>query len=161
MLDLDMTEALLTALLLGTVQILTFSAAFLIIRRAINQKQAEIEARIEETVRQWIEPQGEGKMSRLAEILARSGEVVGQAAARTIMTNLYTDKGHAVKAANGLVDEITGAQNPLLGLLQGGKRGKGAAIAKLAELLMPMLQGKQNGGGQSPPDDVENRIGRG
>jgi hypothetical protein len=156
-----MTDVLWTALILGFVQFLGFFTFSLMIRRIINAKQAELEARAEETIRHWVEPQEGNKPSRFAEVLDMAGAVVGQAAARSIVASLMGSKGKALQEAGGLVDQMTSEQNPILGLLQGGKRGRGTALTKLAELLGPMLQSKMNGGGQAPTEDVSSRIGRG
>jgi len=118
-----------------------------VIRRIIDQKQADIEAKIAELSATWLEPAGEGKSSRLAEVFDLAGKTVGSAAARSIMQNLKSDEGHVAMVANGLADEIQGKQNPLLGLLAGRKRGKGAAVMKLAEMLGPMIQNMGQGGG--------------
>jgi hypothetical protein len=140
-----MDSVIIAAILLGIVQIIAAYGLSLLIRRTINEKQAQLEARAEEAIRKWVEPQGEGKPSKLAEVLDVGGAVIGAAAARSIMGALGAEKSHTARAANDLADQIQGEQNPILGLLAGGKRGKGAAIAKLAQMIGPMLA-KQNGG---------------
>lgn len=137
-----MSSMIVAAILLGVCQIIGFLGLSLLIRRAINAKQREIEARAEAAMREWLEPKAEGKPSRFAELLDAGGTIIGAAAARSIMSALSADKSHAARVANGLTDELQGAQNPILGLLAGGKRGKGAAIARLAEVLGPMLVGR-------------------
>lgn len=110
------------------------------INRVIDRKQAEIELKIYTLVNEWISSPSEGKPSKLAEITAAAGTVVGQSAAHSIMQSLSTQQSHVTTLAQNVTGEIESQQNPLLAILQGGKRGKGAAVLKLAQLLAPMLQ---------------------
>jgi hypothetical protein len=139
-----MDSVIVAAILLGICQIAGFYCLSLLIRRAINAKQAEIEARAEAALHKWLDPGPDGKPSQFAEVLDVGGSIIGAAAARSIMASLMAERSHTARAANGLSDEIQGAQNPILGLLTGGKRGKGAALAKLAQVLGPMLAGAGN-----------------
>jgi len=139
-----MDSVIIAAVFLGICQIVGFYCLSLLIRRAINAKQAELEARAEAALHKWLDPGPDGKPSQFAEVLDVGGSIIGAAAARSIMASLMAEKSHTARAANGLSDEIQGAQNPILGLLAGGKRGKGAALAKLAQVLGPMLAGAGN-----------------
>jgi hypothetical protein len=106
---------------------------------------------------EWLE-HAEGQPHKLSQAIEAMGAVVGSAAARSIMASLNADASHAARAANIASDGIEGARNPLLGLLAGGKRGKGAAVLRLAELLGPML----GSGGNREADNhsIADRIGR-
>jgi phage-related protein len=99
-----------------------------------------------ELAHDWTDQPAPDKPSKLAEVAETLGAVVGSAMARSIMASLSADKSHASRVANGLTDELQGAQNPILGILQGGKRGKGAAIARLGQMILPMLSGKMGQG---------------
>ena len=143
------------ALLLAFCQIVTVFGACLLLRRWINAKQAEIEAKAERALREWIESPKEGEPSKLAVMLDAAGAVVGSAAARSLMASFKQQSSSAAQVANGASDMLQAQQNPLVGLLAGGKRGKGAALLRLAELLGPMLGGKSgnhsgDSGGSSP-----------
>jgi ApbE superfamily uncharacterized protein (UPF0280 family) len=92
-------------------------------------------------VRSWEQSEEEGKPSKLAVSLDAMGTVVGAAAARSIMASVQAEQSHMAKVANGVSDELQGQANPIIGLLAGGRRGKGAAILKLAQILGPMLAG--------------------
>jgi hypothetical protein len=144
-----MDNVVIAALLLGLSQILAVLALSRMIRRIINAKQAELEARAEAAMHKWLDAQEGGKPSKMAEVLDAGGTVIGLAAARSIMGALSAEKSHTARAANGMTDEIIGGQNPILGLLSGGKRGKGAALARLAEVLGPMLMGGNKNGGDN------------
>lgn len=135
---------LLPVVLLALTQVLCFAGLAVFLRWLLNAKQREIEQKLDAAMRQWLESPEEGKPSKLAELLYTAGQVVGQSAANSIMRSLDSDKGHIARVANGVADGIEGSQNPILGLLSGGKRGKGAAVKRLGELLMGMFSG---GGG--------------
>jgi len=141
-----MDNIIVAVLLLGFCQLVGCYCLSLLIRRAINAKQAEIEARAEAALHEWLDPGPDGGASKGAKVLDAAGAVVGSAAARSIMSALNAEKSHTARAANGLSDVIQAEQNPLLGLLAGGKRGKGAAIAKLGQLLQGMYSGGNSGG---------------
>jgi len=155
-----MDSVIVAAIFLGICQLVGFYCLSLLIRRIINEKQAEIEARAEDALHKWIDAQPEGKPSKLAELLDVGGAVIGSAAARSIIAALGAQESHAARAANGLTDEIQGGQNPIMGLLSGGKRGKGAAMARLAQIIGPMLQGNHDNSGTAG-GSVRDRIGRG
>lgn len=157
-----MVYVLIAVALLALSQALTLGLGLLVLRAWARGQKRQLEAQLHS----WLEPQGQDrdKPSKLAEALATGGEIIGAAAARSIMASLNADKSHVARVANGLSDELQGQQNPILGLLAGGKRGKGAAIARLGQMLLPMLGG---GLGQGPNtqhgdsgDDVAGRIGK-
>jgi hypothetical protein len=152
---------LLAFCLIGIAQIVTIIGACLYLRRVLEHKQAEVEDKLTASLRSWIEPQGEGKLSKLAELMDLGGTVIGAAAAREIMMSLNADKGHALKAGNQIADGLEASANPLLGMLRGGKRGKGAALARLAEMLGPMLASQFNAGGNGNKPSVADRIAKG
>lgn len=110
----------------------------------ISREKHQLHQSFHEAVSEWFVAE-EGKPSKFAEVLDAAGSVVGSAAARSIMASLNAGKSHAVRLANGMVDEVEAQQNPLLGLLGGSKRGKGAGLAQLVQLLGPMLA--RGGGG--------------
>jgi hypothetical protein len=99
---------------------------------------------IEEKLREWF-TSAPGEPHQAAKVLDAAGAVIGHAAARSIMANLSQQAGAVANVANGVSDQLQAQSNPLVGLLTGGKRGKGAAIMRLAELLGPMLQGGNHG----------------
>jgi len=135
------------AVLLSICQIVSIFGACLVLRHVINAKQAEIEAKVERALREWVESPEPGKPSKLALVLDSAGAVVGSAAARSLMASMKQDVSSVAHVANGASDLITAQQNPLVGMLTGGKRGKGAALMRLAELIGPMLGGKGSGNG--------------
>lgn len=130
-------------------------------RHLLNVKQAEIEQRAEAVVREWFTPPGEGQPHKAAQVLGSLGEVVGRSAAQSIMASLSADRSHVARAANSAVDEITAAQNPLMGLLSGGKRGKASAVAQLAGLLGPMLSGGNGQNTGAAVKSVRDRLQKG
>jgi hypothetical protein len=139
---------ILAAVILALTQILTGILVCWWIRRTIAAKQAEIS----QIWLDLIEQPDPTKPSRLALFVDTCGATIGSAAARSIMATLSTADGHAARAANTASDLIQAQNNPIMALLQGGKRGKGAAVMRLAELLGPMLMGK-NGTPPTPPED--------
>lgn len=112
----------------------------------LEAKQRALEERINDVIREWAEPGPNNTPSKVAEVLDSAGVIVGNSLARTIMASLRTDSSHVARQANNAADLVQAQQNPILGLLAGGRRGKGAAVARLAELLMPMLTRASNGG---------------
>jgi hypothetical protein len=157
-----MDNIIIAATLICICQLVGFYGLSILIRRIIDAKQAELEARAEEALHKWVDLQEGDKPSRFAELLDTGGSVIGAAAARSIMGALHAGNSHAARQANGIAEEIEGNQNPIMGLLAGNKRGKGAALMRLAELLGPMLKGN-NGASSAPPDggSVRNRLNRG
>jgi len=155
---------IIAAVLLGICQIIGFLGLSWLLRMYFDHKQAEIERRIDATLREWFTPEHEGEPHKAAKALSAMGEVVGAAAARSIMASIAADRSHVARAANGAADELQGVQNPILGLLSGGRRGKGAALAQLAAALGPMLGGGNggNGGNGSNPGgkSVRERLQR-
>lgn len=115
------------------------------VRWLVVREKREIHDRLQALAAEWVTPPAEGQPHKLAQLISAAGEVIGASAARSIMASLNADKSHVARVANGLVDEAQGAANPLLGLLAGGKRGKGAAMARLVEMIGPMLAGQSHG----------------
>jgi len=146
---------IIEAIILGLCQIVTFVGLSCLFRMWADRKQAEIEQRIDAALHDWCDQLEEGKPSKLALAADAVGETVGAAAAKALMRSLKVDNSHVARVANGLSDEVQAEQNPLLGLLAGGARGKGAAVMKLAGLLGPMLAGR----GSSGPDTGTNGHG--
>lgn len=104
-------------------------------------------------------PDEEGKPSKAALFVEMVGDVMGRSMAHSIMASLGSEKGKVARLANSFVEEGQTAQNPLLRLLSGGRRGKGAGLASLVELLVPMLANKL----QSPSSgngDWVSKIGK-
>jgi len=151
-----MSTAIVAALVYSFCQVLIFGALVLCLRAWAAHKQAEIEHRIDAVLRDWFTPEAEGEPHKAAKAVAAMGEVVGAAAARSIMASLSADRSHVARAANGAAEELQAVQNPVLGLLTGGRRGKGAALRQLAAALGPMLAGGGIGG---PPDNGSNPGG--
>jgi len=148
----------LTVLLLCGCQVLCTLSFCLFIRHVINAKQEEIEQRASDALRDWLTAE-EGKPSKAALVIDKAGQVIGSAAARSLMASLQVEKSHVARVANGISDEIQGAQNPILGLLAGGKRGKGAAVMQLAGLLQGIL-GKTAPAGGNGHNDMANMTER-
>jgi hypothetical protein len=149
-----MVTMVMCTILLCVAEIVGFVAFAWLIRMYADRKQAEIERRIDTVIHAWGDPQGEAhdQPSKLAQLLDALGAVVGLAAARSIMGALSTQDGHLARQANNLADQVVAQQNPLLGLLSGGRKGKGAALRHLAEVLGPMLMGS-GGNHKSGPSD--------
>lgn len=153
---------IVAAILLGVCQIITMLGGVLLLRRLINAKQAELEEKAERALRDWVESPEAGKPSKLAVTLDAAGAVIGSAAARSLMASLKQDASAQAHVANGMVETLQAQQNPVLGLLAGGKRGKGAAVMRLAELLGPMLAGAGKGNGAtSEGRSVHDRLQKG
>jgi len=144
---------LICLILLVFCQLCATLSAFWLLPRYLNRKQAEIEAKAEEVVRSWAESPKPGEPSKIALLLDSMGTVVGSAAARSLMLHLNQTVSSTAMVANGESAPLQAQQNPLLGLLMGGKRGKGAAVMRLAELLGPMLM-KGNGTGAPGPSQT-------
>lgn len=129
-----------------------FAAAFcalLLVRRYIRRRESEIRDQLLSAAHEWIDPQGENadQPSKLADAIAQLGEIMGRAAARSLMSQLAASNSHAAKVAGGISDTVEAQTNPL-GLIAGAvTRGKGGGIARLAQLLAPMLGGL---GGSGP-----------
>lgn len=155
---------MIAVLLFGVTEVLCTLCLCLWLRHILNAKQAEIEEKAEQALRDWVQPQEGNKPSKLAEMLSATGSVIGSAAAQSIMASMSASNSQAARQANGLADEALARKNPALGLLTGGKRGKGAAIMRLGELLGDMFNGAggapSGNGGNPSSDDVADRIGR-
>ena len=128
--------------------------ACLLLKRILNAKQAEIEAKLENALRDWTEAQPDGKPSKLGLMLDATGAVVGSAAARSLMATMKQSAGADTHLANGVSDQLQAESNPLLGLLANTKRGKGAALMRLASLVGPLLN-------PSGPSQAEGKNGQG
>jgi len=135
------------AIILGLCQIFAAVTTVVLFRRILDRKQAEISEQIEAAIREWIEPGPDNTASKLASTVDMVGAVVGSAAARSIMAHLKQENAAVANVANGISDRIQGQTNPLMALLSGGKRGKGAAVQRLTEMLMPLFAGGLGGGG--------------
>ena len=144
---------ILALIFLGLSQIISVLLAYRLFTRYISKKQAEIQEQVLDSLHRFVDSPGEGKPSQFAIILDSAGVVVGGAAARNIMKSLGGADGHAGNVASGIAGELQAQVNPLVGLLSGGRRGKGAAMMRLAELLGPMFNRNApgaNGGGDPP-----------
>lgn len=150
---------LLVAILFGIIQILCCVSFCVFLRWFFNAKQAEVESRLETAFREWVEQPEPGKPSKLAETTAAVGAVIGQAAAQSIMASLNAERSHLARVANGAADELQGQQNPLVALLAGGRRGKGAAVLRLAEMLGGMV-GRNHNGSSTDGESVRERFNR-
>jgi hypothetical protein len=78
------------------------------------------------------------------------GTVVGSAAAKSLMASLKQTAGATANVANSVSDQLQAQGNPLLAMLTAGKRGKGAAVLRLAEMLGPMFAGKNGHSAEEP-----------
>jgi hypothetical protein len=152
---------IIAAILLGICQIVTVFGACWMLRRFFNAKQAEIEAKAEAALRSWIELQGENhdQPSKLALVLDSAGAVVGSAAARSLMASLKQSTSAPAQVANGIAEPMLAQQNPLLAMLTTGKRGKGAAVLRLAEMLGGVLgKPSDSGNGSHAQGSVRDRL---
>ncbi len=147
----------IAAILLGVCQILCTFCWCLFIRHVINAKQAEIEARAERALREWVESPGEGQPSKLANLVDVMGATIGSAAARSLTASVKQQSSSVAQVANGAADMLQAQTNPLAALISGGKRGKGAAVMRLAQLLGPMFMG---GNGNHGTTDASGYTGR-
>jgi hypothetical protein len=141
-------------ILLGIAQITVTIGVIFAARRYIEDKQAELEERATLILADWFNPASPTEASKMAALLDAAGAIIGGAAARSIMGSLGQRDSSVAKAANGAADEIEATQNPLMGLLGKSKRGRGAAVARLGQLLLPMLS---NIGGNGKAND---RMGK-
>lgn len=125
----------------------------------IGREKRRLSDRLDALQHEWFD-HPEGQPHKAAQVIDAAGAVIGSAAARSIMASLGADASHAARAANGAADMLQAQQNPLLGLLAGGKRGKGAAVMRLAEMLGPMLSGGGNHNGNGAPPGGAEYTGR-
>jgi len=150
-----------TIIISSLCQISALVCALLLLKYYVEAKQADLERRAQLALREWLEAPEEGKPSKAALLVQAVGEIVGTAAARSLVGTVTAQESHVARGANTAADLLQAQQNPLLALLKGGRRGKGAAMEHLAELLGPMLQnmGKsRDNGGQASLFDV-NKYG--
>jgi hypothetical protein len=152
---------IIAAVLLGICQLVTSIGLALLFRQFFNTKQAEIEQKAEAAFRAMIELQGENhdQPSKLALMLDSAGAVVGAAAARSLMASLKQTTSATAQVANGITEPMLAQQNPLLAMLTTGKRGKGAAVLRLAEMLGGVF-GKpiDSGNGSHAQGSVRDRL---
>lgn len=141
---------IVAVILLAVCQLAGGILAGILVSRKLDRIRTETRTELLRILTDWTHQPEAGKPSKAAELVDMIGAVIGSAAARSIMGSLKADDSHAAAAANRIADGIQGHQNPLLGLLTGGKRGKGAAVARLAEMLGGMLGGSGAGGAQLP-----------
>jgi hypothetical protein len=132
---------ILGLILLSVCNLLAPIGAFFMFKRYLDHKQAAVEAQLRAVVLDWIQPTEDGKQSKFAEMLDAGGAIVGRAAAKSIMLQLNQANTSVTQTANGIADPLEAHSNPIAALMSGGKRGKGAALARLAQLLAPMLTG--------------------
>lgn len=141
-------------IILGVVlgQLLATLAGFLALRWYVDGQRRALMAKVHDlTAADGEHP------SQLAQFIDLAGETVGRAAARSIMQQIGTANSHAAKAANGMMAEVQ-PQNPLMAMLGGAKRGKGAGIMQLAQILGPMLSGGTPSNGNSSGESVADRY---
>lgn len=165
-----MDQSILIALVL--LVFCQFAAALMLaflVKRALDRLRSDVESKISAAITDLVEQPEPDQPSKLAQLADLIGACVGSAAARSIMASLNADKSHAARAANGAADVLEAQANPLLALLAGSKRGKGAALMRLAQQLGPMLTGKGTGvqlplasgsNHGSGPGDIADRISR-
>lgn len=144
---------ILAIVLLAICALLSPFASLYLLKRYAESKQAEIEARIEDAIHVWIDKSPDGKSSKLAEAAEALGTVIGQGAARSLMTSFAQAKSSEGVVANTMADGLQVQQNPLLALMTNTRRGKGAAVERLVGLLGSMFSGggPKNGGHSDTP----------
>lgn len=130
--------------LLGICQIAAIMGGIVLFKRVLDAKQAEIEYKLAAALKDFTDVQPDDQPSKLAILLDATGAVIGSAAARSLMASLKQVQSADAHVANGVADQLQADQNPILGLLTSGKRGKGAALMRLATLIGPMLTGAGN-----------------
>lgn len=130
---------ILAIILVGVCQIMAIFCVGFLLRRYVENKQREYAEKIETAIRDLVEPGPDGKPSKLADMLAMMGAVVGSSAARSLRAALQQQQSAVAQVANGAADELQGMDNPLVGLLTGGRRGKNAAVQRLGAMLMQMF----------------------
>jgi hypothetical protein len=138
---------LIALVLLIVCQITVPIGAAIALRRWAERKQAEIEQRIEAAVHEWTDAPGPGLPSKAAETVSLCGEIIGRSAAKSIKQSFTQESTALTQVTNGIVEPIEAQANPLITLMTGGRRGKNAAIFRLAQILGPMLGNKGGGNG--------------
>jgi hypothetical protein len=144
---------IIAAVLLGICQFASAFTLFLLFKYLMESKQRQLERRLEQAIKEWTYQPEADKPSKLAVLVDSVGAVIGSAAARSLMASVKQQSSSVAQVANGLSDQAQAQINPLAALVSGGKRGKGAALLRLAEIIGPMLskQSGSNGSGESLP----------
>jgi hypothetical protein len=142
-------------ILLALCTLLAPFGAFFVFRLYLNRKQAEIEGRLEDLARVWLVPPAPDQPHKLAEAVNQVGLIIGSAAARSLLASVKQDASSVAQVANGISDGVEAQHNPLKALISGGKRGKGAALLRLAELIGPMIS---HPGGNRQPDNGASSV---
>jgi hypothetical protein len=144
---------IIAAVLLGICQFASAFTLFLLFKYLMESKQKQLERRLEQAIKEWTYQPEPDKPSKLAVLVDSVGAVIGSAAARSLMSSMKQQSSSVAQVANGLSDQAQAQINPLAALVAGGKRGKGAALLRLAEIIGPMLskQSGSNGSGESIP----------
>lgn len=140
---------IVAAILIGLCEFLGFVGLYILFTRWAERKEAQIRAEIDQQLKLWFVPEAEGQPHRAAQLLGSMGDIIGRSAAHSIMATFSAERSHVARAANAALAEAEAQQNPLLNLLSGGRRGKGAAIAQLAQLLAPMIRSVGSGNGDT------------
>ena len=151
-------DIIIAAIMVSLAQIMSFVAFGWLLRVWADRKQAEIERRIDTAIRSWVEPPEEGKPSQVALVMQEAGTVIGQAAARSIMATFGAEASHEARVANGASEVLEAQANPLMSFLAGGRRGKGAALQRLTQLVMPLLTKAGNHGTESGREKRPNKY---
>lgn len=125
--------------LLSICQFVMLLCAGVWIQRILDRKILEVRNQIQGAIEDLVTAPAPDQPSKLAQLLDLAGSVVGSAAARSIMASLAADKSHAVRVANSASDELEAQQNPIMSILAGTKRGRGAGLLRLAGLLGGIL----------------------
>jgi hypothetical protein len=121
-----------------------------LLKRYFERKQAELTAQVTDLARDFLAPPAEGQPSKFAIAIDSAGTIIGSAAAKSLMATMAQSNSAVANVANGITGQIEAERNPLKTLVSGGKRGRGAALTRLAEMLMPMLLSGRNGGSPTP-----------
>jgi hypothetical protein len=142
---------IIAAVLLGICQFASAFTLFLLFKYLMESKQRQLERRLGQAIKEWTYQPEPDKPSKLAVLVDSVGAVIGSAAARSLMASMKQGSSSVAQVANGLSDQVQAQINPLAALVSGGKRGKGAALLRLAEIIGPMIskQSGSNGGGES------------
>jgi ATP-dependent protease HslVU (ClpYQ) peptidase subunit len=151
---------IIAAVLLGICQLASAFTLFLLFKYLIESKQAKLERRLEEALKEWTSQPEPDKPSKVAVLVDSIGAVIGSAAARSLMASVKQQSSSVAQVANGLSDQAQSQINPLAALMSGGKRGKGAALARLTEIIGPMLMGKSGSNGSGIGESVPPRRHR-
>jgi hypothetical protein len=116
-------------------------------RRFFEAKQAEITQEIVTLVHLWVDPTPDGKASKVALYAEALGECVGSSAARSLVRTAQQLKSSESVVVNGIQAKLEAEDNPIMDLLTGSRRGKGAAFERLVGMASKYFtQHKSNGG---------------